>query len=374
MQTYVKSLIVSFLVLLTLSSFSSLKDTFFKANEFIVVLDAGHGGKDPGKPSKYGYKEKDVALNIVLGIGKELAKVPGIKVVYTRKTDKFIGLKQRGAIANKANADLFVSVHCNAWHTSQPYGAETYVLGIHRNQTNFEVAKAENSVIFLEEDYEKNYEGFDPNSPEAAIGLTLAQEEYLDQSILLASLVQDNFTNKLKRKDRGVKQAGFVVLHQTVMPSILVETGFITNMKEGAFLNSKNGQNKLAKSIANAILNYKNNLYQEDEFLMDITQGTSQNEDASSGLEYKDITFKVQIAASTRALEPKSYNFNGLENITRTKSGKLYKYLYGNTSNYTKVKELKAIAENKGYQNCFIVAYKNGHKIGLQEALKSESN
>lgn len=373
MQTYAKSLIVSFLVLLTLSSFSSLRNTLFQANEFIVVLDAGHGGKDPGKPSKYGYKEKDVALNIVLGIGKELSKVPGIKVVYTRKSDKFIGLKQRGAIANKANADLFVSVHCNAHHT-QAYGAETYVLGIHRNQTNFEVAKAENSVIFLEEDYEKNYAGFDPNSPEAAIGLTLAQEEYLDQSILLASLVQESFTKQLKRKDRGVKQAGFVVLHQTVMPSILVETGFITNKKEGAYLNSRSGQNKLAHSIARAILDYKNNLYQEDEFLIDDSQEPLQNEEAGNELDFKDIIFKVQIAASTRALEPKSYNFNGLKDISRTKSGNLYKYFYGNTSNYAKVKELKADAENKGYQKCFIVAFKDGQKISLQEALKSESN
>jgi len=364
MQTYIKSLIVFVIVLLTLSAFSPFNEAY-KINEFIVVLDAGHGGKDPGKPSKYGYKEKDVALNIVLGIGKELSKLPGIKVVYTRDTDKFIGLKQRGAIANKANADLFVSVHCNAHHT-QAYGAETYVLGIHRNQTNFEVAKAENSVIFLEEDYEKNYEGFDPNSPEAAIGLTLAQEEYLDQSILLASLVQDNFTKKLKRKNRGVKQAGFVVLHQTVMPSILVETGFITNKKEGAYLNSKSGQNKLAKSIANAILDYKENLYRDDEF---VSEDISNESEAKI---YDEITFKVQIAASRNALDPKPYNFKGLDEISRSQSGDLYKYFFGNTSNYTKIKEFKELAESKGYKNCFIVAYKKGQKITLQEALKSE--
>lgn len=335
-----------------------------------MVLDAGHGGKDPGRPTKNGYKESDIALKIVLGVGKELSKNPDIKVVYTRSTDKFIELKERGKIANKANADLFVSVHCNAHHT-QAFGSETYVLGIHRNQTNFEVAKAENSVIFMEEDYEKNYEGFDPNSPEAAIGLTLAQEEYLDQSILLAKLVQDRFTNKLKRRNRGVKQAGFVVLHQTVMPSILVETGFITNKKEGAYLNSKNGQSNMAKSIADAILEYKNSLYISDEFIAEeIVDDTTD----VTGLDFKDVVFKVQIAASKRALEPKPYNFKGLNNITRIKNGDMFKYLYGNTSNYSEVKKLKAEAEEKGYRSCFIVAYRNGDKIALQEALKSESN
>lgn len=373
MQTYMKTLIVSIIILLTFSSLTPVQKDSIE-EEFIVVLDAGHGGKDPGRPTKMGYKEKDIALKIVLGIGKELSEHKNIKVVYTRKTDKFIELKERGRIANKANADLFVSVHCNAWLNSSPYGTETYVLGIHRNETNFEVAKAENSVIFLEEDYETNYEGFDPNSPEAAIGLTLAQEEYLDQSILLAKLVQDNFTNNLKRKNRGVKQAGFVVLHQTVMPSILVETGFITNKKEGAFLNSKMGQVKMARSIASAILDYKNSLYQDNGTLLTESQETAENLKDQSMLNFKDITFKVQIAASTRALEPKPYNFKGLEDITRVKKGNLYKYLYGKTSNYEEVKKLKATAESKGYTSCFIVAYKNGEKIALQDALKSESN
>ena len=373
MQTYMKSLIVSVIILLTFSSFSLFHNED-REDKFIVVLDAGHGGKDPGRPTKMGYKESDIALKIVLGIGKELTKNQNIEVVYTRSTDKFIELKERGRIANKANADLFVSVHCNAWINSNPYGSETYVLGIHRNQTNFEVAKAENSVIFLEEDYEENYEGFDPNSPEAAIGLTLAQEEYLDQSILLAKLVQDNFTNMLRRKDRGVKQAGFVVLHQTVMPSILVETGFITNKKEGAYLNSKSGQGKMAKSIANAIMDYKNSLYHDDASLLLDEQSTSKDLDNAELLIFKDIIFKVQIAASTRELEPRPYNFRGLMDITREKNGNMYKYLYGKTNNYDEVKKLKATAEKKGYTSCFIVAFKNGEKISLQEALKSESN
>ena len=197
------------------------------SKKFKVVLDAGHGGSDPGKPSKAGYKEKDIALKIVLATGKALEKDPNIEVVYTRKTDKFIELKERGAIANRAEADLFISVHCNAHHT-QAYGAETYVLGLHRNETNFNVAKAENEVILLEENYEENYAQYDINSPESFIGLTLLQEQFLEQSIELAASIQDNFRERLKRKDRSVKQAGFIVLHQTVMPSVLVETGFIT--------------------------------------------------------------------------------------------------------------------------------------------------
>ena len=168
---------------------------------FVVVLDAGHGGKDPGRPTSYGYKEKDIALDIVLKVGNNLEAVPGVSVIYTRKTDVFLELRERATIANKADADLFVSVHCNA-HDSQAHGTETYVLGLHRNDSNFKVAQKENEVIFLEKDYEINYEGFDPSSPESFIGLTLLQEDYLDQSILLASTIQKNFTEKLKRKNR----------------------------------------------------------------------------------------------------------------------------------------------------------------------------
>ena len=226
---------------------------------FVVVLDAGHGGKDPGRPTDFGYKEKDIALKMVLKIGENLKKYKNIKVIYTRKTDIFLELRQRAAIANKADADLFVSIHCNA-HSSNAYGTETYVLGLHRNESNFRVAQQENEVIFLEEDFETNYEGFDPNSPESMIGLTLMQEDYLDQSILLARYVQDNFTYKLKRKNRGVKQAGFWVLHNTYMPSILIETGFITNRSEGDYLNSTVGRNNISKSISDAILDYKSKL------------------------------------------------------------------------------------------------------------------
>lgn len=344
------------------------------SGQFVVVLDAGHGGKDPGKPSQYGYKEKDIALNVVLTVGKILEKTPNVKVVYTRDKDVFVDLFVRGKIANEAKADLFVSVHCNA-HNSQAYGTETYVLGIHRNQTNFNVAKAENEVIYLEDNYEENYAGFDPNAPESYIGLTLMQEEYLDQSILLARYIEDNFSKVLKRKSRGVKQAGLIVLHQTIMPSVLIETGFVTNKNEGDYLNSKKGQSEISKNIAKAILDYKTAIEQNtgklsiSHVIVDEHVGEDDLDDSNEQV-YENVVFKVQIAASSKQLEPKPFNFNGLDDISREKIGNLYKYYYGYTSSYTQIKRMQSVAKSKGYPSSFVVAFKNGQQISLDEALK----
>ncbi|MBJ6368864.1 N-acetylmuramoyl-L-alanine amidase family protein [Snuella sedimenti] len=341
------------------------------SDKFIVVLDAGHGGDDPGNLGN-GFKEKDIALKIVLEVGKQLEQTPGVKVIYTRKSDVFIGLKDRGKIANKANADLFVSVHCNA-HGSQAHGTETFVLGTHRNQTNFEVAKRENSVIFLEDNYEENYGGFDPNSPESVMSILLSQEEFLDQSIMLASLIQKKFTEKLKRKNRGVKQAGFVVLHQTVMPSVLVETGFLTYKNEGSYLNSKKGQSEISAAISKAVLEYKKSL---DNNVGDVTF-VETPETEETGLQSEilsDIIFKVQIATGSKALEPKAYNFKGLQDVSRVKEGTLYKYYYGETSDYNKTKTLLEVAKKKGYASSFVVAFKNGKKVALTEAIKTATN
>ncbi len=242
-------------LLFAVFSFSSTLSSQRNDGQFVVVLDAGHGGHDPGNLGN-GYLEKNIALNIVLKTGAILERTPGIKVMYTRKDDTFVDLYVRGEIANKANADLFVSVHCDS-HTSNANGAGTFVLGLHANKQNFEIAKKENSVIYLEDNYESRYADYDINSPESVIGLTIMQEEFLDQSIALAKSIQYNFANKLKRKDRQVKQAGFIVLHQTFMPSVLVETGFLTNDDEGAYLNSNRGQSDMGTSIAEAIINYK---------------------------------------------------------------------------------------------------------------------
>ncbi|MFD2825497.1 N-acetylmuramoyl-L-alanine amidase [Leeuwenhoekiella polynyae] len=355
MRTTAIYILVFLFIIPSKKGFANLKPDDFK--KFIVVIDAGHGGHDPGKNTRNGIKEKDIALKIALLIGDELQKRKDIEVIYTRKTDVFIGLEERGHIANRAEADLFISVHCNA-HNSQASGAETYVLGLHRNKTNFEVAKAENEVIYLEDNYEEKYAQYNLNSPESVIGLTLMQEEFLDQSIQLASYVQDNFRQKLKRKDRSVKQAGFVVLHQTVMPSILIETGFITNNDEGRFLNSSSGQREIAHAIAQAVEKYKENVL-TNNFL-----GLQKEVPVA---EVKDVVvagaiFKVQIAASSKSVDPKPYNFKGLRGISRSKEGKLYKYYYGDTSNYTEIERMLREAQAKGYKTAYIVAFKNGIK------------
>jgi N-acetylmuramoyl-L-alanine amidase len=341
-------------------------------DRFVVVLDAGHGGKDPGNLGN-GFKEKDIALDIVLNIGKELEKHKDIKVIYTRKTDVFVNLFERGQIANKADADLFISVHCNAFHRPV-YGTETFVLGTKRSETNFDVAKRENEVIFLEEDFEKHYEGYNPNDPESLIGITLMQEEYLDQSILLASYIQDNFTNILKRHNRGVKQEGFIVLHQTYMPSVLIEAGFLTYKKEGEYLNSRKGQIEIATSIEKAILKYKDNITYEQAQELAVGSPEEPAFVNEQGNVFPEITFKVQIAASSRKLRTKPYNFNGLDQISRNKVDKIFKYYYGSTSDYDKIKKQKDEATQKGFDTSFIVAYKNGEQIALEEALKTSSN
>ena len=367
-------------VLTLIFSIASVAQTNTKP--FVVVLDAGHGGKDPGRPTNFGYKEKDIALDIALKVGENLKRHGDIQVIYTRSTDVFIELRQRAKIANKADADLFVSIHCNA-HNSQAYGTETYVLGIHRNDSNFRVAQQENEVIFLEDDFESNYQGFDPNSPESMIGLTLMQEDYLDQSILLARYVQDNFTYKLKRKNRGVKQAGFWVLHNTYMPSILIETGFITNKSEGDYLNSLNGKTNMSKSISDAILDYKSKLNSD---VPSVIETTSSHVDITD-LELEDvksvaappvnvlsINFKVQISAGSNKLATKPYNFNGLDQITRQKSNSIYRYFYGNTSDYPIAIKLLNKAISKGYTTAYLVAYMDGVRTTIKEALKSTEN
>lgn len=345
-------------------------------NEFIVVLDAGHGGKDPGKVGRNHAKEKDIALKIVLGVGEILERNKNIKVIYTRKTDVFVDLWERGRIANKADADLFVSIHCNA-HNTQASGAETWVLGTHANRQNFEVAKAENSVILLEDNYEMKYKGFDPSSPNSVIGLTLMQEEYLDRSIQLASIIQEGLTKNINLLDRGVKQAGFVVLHQTYMPSVLIETGFLTNTAEGNFLNSENGQIKYSNSISSDILKFiqqvvlntvGNTIVAKNE----TNSGSKSTASAANNVSniFNNIVFKVQIAAGSNKIETKSYNFNGLSNIERDKVNGLYKYYLGSTSDYNEIKKLHDLAKSKGYTSAFIVAFENGKKISVEDVFK----
>ena len=320
-------------------------------SQFTVVVDAGHGGKDPGNTGN-GYLEKKIALSIALKLGKKLED-NGVKVVYTRKSDVFVNLFERANIANRSNAQLFISIHCDS-HTSQAYGAGTFVLGLHANQRNFEVAKKENSVIFFEEDYINKYEGFDPNNPESVIGLTLMQEEYLDQSIVAASYIQNSFVNRLKRRNRTVKQAGFIVLKYTYMPSVLVETGFLTNNSEGAYLNSVRGQNEMADAIASAVITYKN------DFFKNLSTTTSIND-----INESKTSYRIQIAASAKLLDLKPYNFRGLKSVDVVKDGKLYKYLYGKHKTLEDAKKSLNEAIKSGYKSSFIVKYENNRVMTL---------
>jgi len=225
--------------------------------KFVVVIDAGHGGKDPGNSGKVA-KEKNIALKISLKLGAYIEKnMPDVKVVYTRKDDRYIGLDERADIANKAKADLFICIHANSHTTTKPYGTETFVMGHHKDDGNLEVAKRENSVILMDENYEERYEGFDPKSPESYILFTLIQNAYQESSLKFAQKVEDQFKNRVGRVSRGVKQAGFVVLWKTTMPSVLVEAGFLSNSEEEKFLNTDEGQELMASGIYRAFKDYK---------------------------------------------------------------------------------------------------------------------
>jgi N-acetylmuramoyl-L-alanine amidase len=244
------------LAITLLNSSSTLVKPEFKVD--VVVIDAGHGGKDPGTRGKKAL-EKDVALKIALKLGNHIEKnIPGVKVIYTRKGDKYLALDERAEIANKNKADLFICIHANALPGSKAHGTETYVMGLHKDNSNFELAKRENSVILMDENYKERYEGFDPNSPESYILFSLTQSAYQESSLLFAKKVEEQFKLRAGRKSRGVKQAGFVVLWRTTMPSVLIEAGFLSDSSEEQFLSTNSGQELIASGIYRAFKEYKN--------------------------------------------------------------------------------------------------------------------
>ena len=381
---------LQFAFLLTIVSFVS----YGQSNLFKVTLDAGHGDHDFGAVYS-GRVEKNINLAIVLKVGRLLEQNPKIDVIYTRKTDVFIDLIERANIANRADANIFVSIHCNANKNTAADGTETYVMGMSKLASNLEAAKKENSVITLEKDYKQKYEGFDPNSPETMMAMTLMAEEYLDNSISLASKIEDGFAALGKKiRHGGVKQAPFMVLHKAYMPRVLIETGFISNPEEGNDLNSEEGQNEIARAIANAIISYKNEYYGNGTIEND-TERPSQKiieppiKDTSSpakskpnlevsaskkttnNLDASGIIYKVQLSASIKKVALTPSNFNGLNDISMVSENKYYKYMYGETPDYNEAKKKLEEAKTKGYSSAYLIAFKNGTKISVQDALST---
>lgn len=353
-----------------------------------LVLDAGHGGKDTGALGKTS-KEKDVALSVALKVGDLVKKnLPDVKVVYTRSTDVFIPLIDRANIANKNNADVFISIHCNAAENKQAYGTETFVMGEHKNQANLEVAKRENSSILYEDDASSTYGGFDPNSPESYILLSLQQNEFQSQSINLAAKIQDRYTNNLSRRNRGVQQAGFLVLVRTAMTSILTEIGFISNPEEEKYINSKSGQDKIAESIYLAFKDFKTEYEAKNCKGASVVEATSVDTTTTttvvtqpadtivavsadtiqqSQVSKPKVCFKVQFASSAdKVNESKTY-----PKVTEVGSyyySGAYRYTSGEFTDYDEAQKRLREVKKLGYSDAFLVAFSNDERISISDA------
>lgn len=329
-----------------------------------VVIDAGHGGKDPGAIGVDKMQEKNVTLDIALKVGEQIKKNhPNVNVVYTRDNDVFIGLTERAKVANQMNADLFISIHADAAGSSSAYGTETFALGLHKSAANLETAKRENQAILLEDNYEVKYEGFDPTSDESLIAIGLLQQASLTQSLTIASKVQEQFT-AIGRRDRGVKQAGFVVLWKTTMPSVLIETGFITNVKEGRFLNESENRGLIASCIYKAFDSYKSDL----DKLYAPTEKKAEPKSYSI-VKSNEVSFRVQVMSSPTQLDMKPENFKGFEDVRELKTEKgSYKYTIGNEPTFEDGVNLQKQVREKGYEDAFLIGVYQGKRISVSEA------
>lgn len=368
-----------FLILLIFSMLNVFGQS--ATNRFVVVLDAGHGGKDPGN-SYHGFVEKEISLKTTLKVGKFLESESAIEVTFTRKTDEFIELVDRPKVANKLDANLFVSIHCNSVTNQTPSGTETFVMGLSRTNMNMEVAKRENSVILLEDNYQTKYKGFDPSKPENLIGLKIIQEDNLYSSISLATTIQDNFTNNLNRKTRGVKQQPLWVLDAAKMPGVLIELGFLSNKDEGEYLNSDEGQTEMARQIANSIIHYKKMYFNEpinsEDDIKPVVkkQVTEQPKEIVDSIISKSIEtvneelgkgiYKIQLFATSRKRDLYSNDFKGLKDISFTFENNLYRYYYGKSSDVVDAQKMYTEAKNHGFVDSFIVIFAGGKASALK--------
>ena len=336
-----------------------------------VVIDPGHGGKDPGAVGRKS-KEKDIVLAIALKVGRYIEENhKDVQVIYTRKSDVFVELFRRAQIANESNADLFISLHCNASKSASAYGSETFVMGLHKSNENLEVAKKENAAILLEDDYKVVYEGFDPNSPEAHVVFTLYQNAYLEQSLGFSMLVQDQLRNRAKRHDRGVKQAGFLVLYKIAMPGVLIETGFISNANEEEYLASEQGQVFIASAIYRAFKEYKQNVEKAGyvQELAKVNEPVVEQKTEEPELN-GNISFRVQFAASKENLPLNDPGFKSLSKIKKYLHQGMYKYTSGDETSLEAALKHKEYVVKKGFKDAFVVAFINEERIAIDKAVE----
>ena len=371
---------------------------------FTVVLDAGHGGHDPGAMSANS-KEKDINLQIVLDLGTIIEqKFKDVKVIYTRKTDKYLTLQERADVVNDHHADLFICIHTNASLSSAAYGAETFTLGLAKTRANLDVAMRENSVILLEEDYRTKYKGFDPNSVDSYIMFEFMQDKYIDKSVEFSSIIQKQFVSYCQRSDRGVRQAGFWVLHRSACPSVLVEVGFISNPAEERYLTSDQGQKEMATAVFNAFVDYKRthdkksgrqmssvskidqptkreehnqkqSAHSEEvsEHKPEIDTVAKKNQNVTPlilpvNLAHRPV-FKVQLFVTSKNVKAKSKEFKGVDNIDYYVEDGMNKYTVGNETDYARIEKVRKGIVSK-FPKAFIIAFQGDKKISAREALK----
>ena len=350
--SFKKYLLLIFVLLFTFSG---------AQKKFTIVLDAGHGGTDFGAnrvyPETGRLNEKDVTLAVVLKLGRMLEKSKDYKIIYTRKIDEYPSLIDRTNLANRSKADLFISVHCNANTRSAPYGTETFVQGPDQNKTNLEVAKAENDVIYLDEKDKEMFASYDPRSPESLIALKIQQSKYLESSLLFGSFVEGNFEKKDKRFSRGVKQQNLHVLRLNAMPSVLIETGFISNYDDAMYLASEKGQNEIAESIYDAIVSYRK--------ARDRNASNSKLEPEKPEEKPLKNDFRILLMSTPTKYNSGDPALKGLNYILPIKENGLYKYYYSVT-NFASVRDnnLKT-ARDAGFNNATSISFVPAQKLGI---------
>ena len=341
-----------------------------------IVIDPGHGGKDSGTMGTKRYKryEKDIALDVSLKLGNYISMAfPNVEIIYTRKTDVFLELNERTEIANNLNADLFISVHCDGFTNPTPSGASVFVMGMSKLKANMDVAMRENSAIYMEDNYQQKYDGFDPTSAESYIVFSLMQNIHLNQSLKLAEEVEKEFSIRANRKSRGVKQAPFYVISRTNMPSILIECGFLTNPTEEDYLHSEIGQDYIASAIFRAFRSYKNSVeITEEKIIAPISEININNNILKDTLKVSyNVSYKVQIGTYLKSML-NAPNFKDLDS-EEIKINGTFKYYVLSDNNKNNADLLKNNLVDLGFKGAFVVAFLNDKQISTQEALNLQN-